>query len=123
MEKGVEKMEELDYRDEGCEMSFRNGCFTHEHVRAVVALTGPAKTGSINIQSWMCERHPNMTLPLPRELLTVDGCCRRSCIFFSGIATGQLPMLQWITPHPCPHGNTWLNSVSHAIKQKQYKKT
>ena len=35
---------------------FGNVCFTHEHIRAVVACTGPAKTGSINIQSWMGER-------------------------------------------------------------------
>lgn len=39
-------------------------------------------------------------------------------IFFSGIATGQLSMFQWMAPHPCPCGNTWLNSGSHATKQK-----
>lgn len=56
MEEGVDRMEELDYRAEGCEMSFGNGCFTHGHIRAVVTCTGPAKTVSINIQSWMGER-------------------------------------------------------------------
>lgn len=58
MEEGDERMEELDYRAEGCEFFFffGNVCFTHEHVGAVEAFTGSAKTGSINIHSWMGER-------------------------------------------------------------------
>lgn len=123
--KGDERMEELDYRAEGCEMFFFywGGWLFHSWTCRSCGGLHRVCQDRIHQHTVMDGWEVHMTLPLPRELLTVDGCCRGKVIFFSGIATGQLSTFQWIAPHPCPHRNTWLNSASHATKQKQNTKT
>lgn len=81
MEEGLERMNELDYRNEGCEMLLvGNGYFTHELTRAMVAFKGTAQDWILQY-SVIVEWGAHMALPLPRELWAVDGCCRRSSHF------------------------------------------